>query len=113
MDERYLEKYIEDWYWDEKSHKIAVEIGKYMLGFVEYLKNLPISDQVKNRHIRKAWFLGYIECVYGYHDKFSPEIFLFSGLNTVEFRHKVGKSKYMLESYKATWRKLKKYVQES
>ena len=110
---RSLEDFIESWHWNESSHKLAVEMGEYILGFIEHIESLQITDQVKNRHIRNALLIGHFECIYRFHDHFSPEIFLHGSPNTLEFRHQVSDSKYLLASFNATWRKLRKYVQDS
>jgi hypothetical protein len=46
------------------------------------------------------------ECDYGYHDTFSPEIFIGEPSFLIEFKRKVSDSEYAVDSYKATWRKL-------
>ena len=58
-------------------------------------------------------FLGYLVCNYSYHDSFSPAIFLGGPSYLYEFKRKVSSSKYAVASYKATWRKLQKYVLQS
>ena len=32
-----LEDFIQDWHWDEKSHKFAQELGTYLFQFIDHL----------------------------------------------------------------------------
>jgi len=54
--------------------------------------------------------IGKFVCSYGYYDKFSPEIFAGEPSYLYEFRRRVSDSRYAVASYKATWRKLVRYV---
>ena len=50
------------------------------------------------------------EAGYGYNDVFFPEI-LEDGPNFIyEFKRKISDSKYAIQSYEATWRKLDKFI---
>ncbi len=109
-----LENFIEDWHWDKPSHKLAKEMGSFLFQFIEYLESIGLSEKSISKHIDNCWCIGKLELDYGYHDSFSPDIF--SGdepSSVIEFKRKFSGSKYAINSYKATWRKLTKYVKEN
>ena len=62
------------------------------------------------KHINNCWCIGWLVCSYGYHDTFSPKILMDGPSYIYEFKRKVSDSKYAIASYKATWRKLARYV---
>jgi hypothetical protein len=105
-----LEEYIQDWYWDEQSHEFARQVGKLLFQFMDHLERTGLSERTIRKHINNCWVIGWLECGYGYHDTFSPEIFLRQPSFTIEFKRKVSDSKYAVASYKTTWRKLARYV---
>lgn len=105
-----LEAYIADWYGDEKSHEFARQVGKFLFQFLDSLDDSNLSEQTIRKHESNCWCIGWLECGYGYHDTFSPAIFLGGPNFDIEFKRKVSDSKYAINSYKATWRKLEKYV---
>jgi hypothetical protein len=105
-----LEEYIQDWYWDEQSHEFARQVGILLFQFMDYLETTGLSERTVRKHINNCWVIGWLECGYGYHDTFSPEIFLGEPSFTIEFKRKVSDSKYAIASYKTTWRKLARYV---
>jgi len=109
-EEQELEEYIEGWYWDEPSHEFARQVGAFLFQFMDYLETTGLSERTIHKHERNCWFIGKLECDYGYHDTFSPEIFLGEPSYLTEFRRKVSDSRYAVDSYKATWRKLARYV---
>ena len=109
-EEQELEEYIEDWYWDEPSHEFARQVGAFLFQFMDYLETTALSERTIRKHESNCWLIGKLECDYGYHDTFSPEIFLGEPSYLIEFKRKVSDSKYAIDSYKATWRKLARYV---
>ena len=40
-----LEEFIQDWHWDEKSHKFAQDFGLYLFQFIDYLYELRTFRQ--------------------------------------------------------------------
>jgi len=109
-DEQELEEYIQDWYWDEQSHEFTRQAGALLFQFMDYLETTGLSEQTVRKHESNCWAIGYLECQYGYHDTFSPDIFSGEPSYLYEFRRKFSDSKYAIASYKATWRKLARYV---
>ena len=105
-----LEDFIQDWYWDEQSHESARQVGKLLFQFMDYLETTGLSERTIRKHIDNCWVIGWLECDYGYHRTFSPAIFAGEPSFIYEFKRKVGYSKRAVDSYKATWRKLARYV---
>lgn len=105
-----LEEFIRDWYHDEPSHEFARQMGAFLFQFLDYLASTGLSRQTLRKHTSNCWCIGKFECDYGYHDTFSPAIFLGSPKYLYEFKRKMSDSKYAVNSYKATWRKLERYV---
>jgi len=108
-----IEALIHDWYWDALSHEFARQLGALLLSFMDYLQTLALSERTIRQHRGNCWLIGYLVCNYSYHDSFSPAIFLGEPSYLYEFKRKVSSSKYAAASYKATWRKLQKYVRQS
>lgn len=111
---RGLKAFIQDWHWDEKSHKFAQELGLYLFQFIDYLYEQELSVRTVQQHKNNCWCIGILECQYGYKDEFSPSA-VFSGPDAwheYEFKRKMSDSKYALNSYRTTWRKLYKYTKE-
>lgn len=109
-DTKELEKYIQDWYGDEASHEIARQMGAFLFQFLDHLDDSNLSKETIRKHESNCWCIGWLECGYGYHDSFSPAIFLGGPSYEYEFERKVSDSKYALNSYRATWRKLERYI---
>ena len=107
-----LEAFIQDWHWDEKSHRFAQEFGRYLFQFIDYLCERGLSAKTVRRHKGNCWFIGILECQYGCKDEFSPGAVFGSptALYEYDFRRKVSDSKYALNSYRSTWRKLQRYT---
>lgn len=105
-----MESLINDWYWDKKSHEFARQVGLFLLQFIDSLEEAGLSEKTISKHIDNCWSIGWLECGYGYHKSFSPPIFLVGPSYEYEFQRKVSDSKYAVDSYKGTWRKLKKYI---
>jgi hypothetical protein len=108
--DRDLEHYIEDWYWDETSHRFARQLGGFLLEFVDVLKASELSERTVRRHINNCWLIGKFVCDYGYYEYFSPDIFLGEPGYLTEFKRKVSDSPWAIKSYMATWRKISGYV---
>ena len=109
-DDDSLEDFIHDWYWNKPSHRFARQIGKFLLDFIEHIKNSGVSTETVNKHANNCWHIGKFECDYGSHKKFSPDILIGGEFHMYEFKRKVSDSKYSVNSYLATCRKLSKYV---
>jgi hypothetical protein len=92
-----VEEYIKDWNWDEASHEFALQMGTFLLEFIDSLHTSGVSRNTLRKH-------------YGHHDAFMPAVFLNGPDFLYEFKHKVSNSKYAIASYKSTWRKIEKYV---
>jgi len=111
MDNDELEDFIQDWHWDKKSHVFAQELGTFILNFIDHLEQSGISENTIRKHISNSWSIGIFVCQYGYHDKFSSEIFEFEDASHLyEFKRKHSDSPNAIASYKATWKKIAKYV---
>ena len=111
IDNEELEYFIRDWHWDKKSHKFAQETGKFLFQFIDALEEEGLSERTIRKHIDNCWSIGILECEYGYHKNFSPNIFICEEASYLyEFKRKHSDSKNAIGSYKATWRKLAKYV---
>ena len=108
-----VEEYIKDWNWDEASHEFALQMGAFLLGFMNSLQASNLSPDTIRKHQSNCWLIGSFECDYGYHDAFTPTIFLDGPGFIYEFERKVSASKYAVDSYNATWRKIEKYVRAS
>ena len=107
-----LEDFIQDWHWDETSHKFAQELGLYLFQFIDYLDEQGLSEKTVRKHTDNCWCIGILECQYGYKDEFSPDAVFDSPYASYEyeFRRKMSDSKYAMNSYRSTWRKLYKYT---
>ena len=107
-----LENFIQDWHWNKKSHKVAQDMGLYLFQFIDHLYEQGLSKKTVQKHIDNCWSIGIFECQYGYKDEFSPGI-VFSSSDAdyeYEFKRKMSDSKYAVNSYRSTWRKLYKYT---
>ena len=106
-----VERYIKDWNWDATSHEFALQMGRFLLQFIDGLRSSDLSQATIRKHEDNAYLIGALECDYGYHDTFSPAIFLGRGTAFLyEFKRKMRASKYAIASYKSTWRKIEKYA---
>jgi hypothetical protein len=101
---------IEDWHWDEPSHEFARQVGKFLSAFMDHLATTGLAESTLRKHESNCWVIGWLECRYGYHDTFSPEIFTRGPSFLCEFKRKFSDSKYAVTSYQATWRKLDRYA---
>ena len=105
-----VEQFIKQWSYDERSHEMARQMGRFLLQFLDYLVTTGLSEATLRRHRDNCWAIGKLECDYGYHDTFSPAIFLGEPAYLYDFKRKFAASKYAVTSYQATWRKLVKFV---
>ncbi len=107
-----IEKYIQDWYWNDQSYKFAYDLGAYLFEFMDYLKESGLSERAIKKHVDNCWSIGILICQYGYHDEFSPKILSYPPHHEIEFRRKFSDSKYQIQSYNSTCKKLEKYALE-
>ena len=108
-----VEEYIKGWNWDAASHEFALQMGAFLLGFINSLQASNLSPDTIRKHQSNCWLIGSFESDYGYHDAFTPTIFLDGPGFIYEFKHKVSDSRYAIASYESTWRKIEKYVRAS
>ena len=107
------EAYIKDWNWDAESYKFALEMGVFLLQFIDRLHASDLSQTTIRQHEKNAYLIGAFECDYGDHDLFTPAIFTNGPPAFLfEFKRKVSSSQYAVASYKSTWRKIEKYVKD-
>jgi hypothetical protein len=105
-----IEEYVDDWHWDEQSEKYAFEMGKFLFSFMDYLGGEALSARTKKNHRDNIYLIGMFEAGYGYNEEFYPENLEDGPSYLYEFERKVSDSKYALQSYESTWRKLDKYI---
>jgi len=105
-----IEEYINDWHWDEESEKYAFEIGKFLFSFMNYLEDQKLSSRTKKNHLDNVYLIGMFDAGYGYNEEFYPDNLEGGPLYVYEFERKVSDSKYAIQLYKSTWRKLDKYI---
>ena len=105
-----IEAYVEDWHWDEASYEVAIKMGRFLYGFLDYLEMSGASERVLRKESSNIWNIGILCCQYGYIDKFSPTIFNSPPYYLIEFKRKVSDTPYAVQSYISTCNKLSKYV---
>jgi hypothetical protein len=106
-----LEQFIRDWHHDDRSHKIAQQMGRLFFDFADSLENEKLSRATVRKYLDNCWAIGYLECQYGNRSKFSINIFQDGGaLHDFEFSRKFSDSDYAMMSYASTWRKLARFV---
>ena len=105
-----LEHFIQDWHWDEASHQLAREMAEFLFAFLDSLKEAGTSERTLRTYTDNCWSIGILSCGYGYHEKFSPAIFLHGPCHVYEFKRKHSDSKYAVDAYERTWRRLERYV---
>jgi hypothetical protein len=110
LGEKESEEYIEGWHWDEPSHTFARQAGGFLFRFLDHLATKRLSEPTLRKHRNNCWAIGLLECQYGHHDTFSPEIFTGEPSFLYEFKRKFSYSKYAVASYQATCRKLDRYA---
>ena len=105
-----IKEYVDDWHWDENSEKFAFEMGKFLFSFMDYLEDKKLSEKTKRNHQDNVYIIGMFEAGYGYNEDFSPENLEDGPSFLYEFERKISDSKYAIQSYESTWRKLDKYI---
>jgi hypothetical protein len=103
-DTQEIEDFIEDWYWDEKSHKFAQNLCRYLFQFIDHLYEQRLSKKTAQKHLDNCWSIGLLECGYGFRDEFSPGD-LFNAPEAdyeIEFKRKMSDSNYAIKSYRST-----------
>jgi len=105
-----VERFIQDWYWDEPSHKYARQVGAFLLAFITHLAEAGLSEQTVHKHFRNCLSIGRLACRYGRRKEFSPAIFLGEPSFVKEFKRHVSSSESAIASYEVTWRRLQRYV---
>ena len=109
-----LEDFIEEWYYGDEMRQFAEPLGRYLLQFIDHLHGLDISEKTRRKHMDNCWYIGYLECNFGYRDEFVPgEVFCIpEAPYDYEFRRKFFSSKSAVTSYRSTWRKLYAYTRD-
>jgi hypothetical protein len=105
-----IEEYVDDWHWDEDSEKYAFEMGKFLFSFMDYLDDQNLSERTIKNHRSNIGLIGMFEAGYGYNKEFHPNNLEDGPSYIYEFGRKVSDSKYAIQSYESTWRKLDKYI---
>jgi len=105
-----VERFIQDWYWDEPSHKYARQVGAFLLAFITHLAEAGLSEQTVRKHFRNCLSIGRLACRYGRRKEFSPAIFLGEPSFVKEFKRHVSSSESAIASYEVTWRRLGRYA---
>ena len=106
-----LEQFIRDWHHDEKSHKMAQQMGRLFFDFIDSLEDAQLSRATVRKHRDNCWAIGFLECQYGFRDKFSIHLFQHvDAPHKYEFSRKFSDSDYAKQSYSSTWRKLARFV---
>jgi len=106
-----VEEYIKDWNWDEASHEFALQMGTFLLEFIDSLHTSGVSCETFRKHKGNCWLIGSFECVLWPSRRFHARRLsrwsrLFLRIQAQGKRD----SKYAIASYKSTWRKIEKYV---
>lgn len=57
-----LEQFIQDWYHDKKSHRIAQQMGRLFLDFIDSLEHAKLSRATVRKHLDNCWAIGFLEC---------------------------------------------------
>ena len=110
-DER-LNNFTQDWHWDKESESFAMKLGRFLLEFVDEMKDSGLSRSTVSKYTDVSWCIGILICGYGYHDSFDIQTLFGSPYTNhdYEFRRKYSCSKNDLAYYPRTWRKLHKYA---
>jgi len=111
-EDKELENFIEDWFYGERAHRFAQDLGRYLFHFIDYLYEQGLTNKTVGKHIDNCWAIGYLECGYGYRKVFFPGKVFYSpeAGYKYEYKRKFSDSKYAISSYKATWKKLYNYT---
>ena len=107
-----IEKCIDDWYWDEESKIFAMELGKFLSAFCDYLETMDLSTRNLSNHQGNVYLIGMFSANYGYYDEFDPEMFESGEANfEYEFKRKVTDSPTAMSSYRSTWKRISKFME--
>ncbi|MFC1833824.1 hypothetical protein ACFL2Q_03700 [Thermodesulfobacteriota bacterium] len=111
-EDRELHDFIEEWYYGEEMYSFAKPLARYLLQFIDHLHEQDLSEKTRRKHIDNCWYIGYLECNFGFRDEFVPrEIFYIPDAPYgYEFKRKFFSSKSAIASYRSTWRKLYAYT---
>jgi hypothetical protein len=86
----------------KKSYLFVIAFGILFLFFIfqflDHLEASGLSQQTIRKHESNCWLIGSLECDYGYHDSFTPTIFLGGPSFLSEFKRKVSDSHYAVNS---------------
>ncbi|MEK7431671.1 MAG: hypothetical protein AABZ74_00945 [Cyanobacteriota bacterium] len=105
-----IEDFIKGWNYDEETYLFSYEMGQFLLEFSYTLENKNLSYDTIKKHRSNSWIIGFLECNYGFNQKFKPDIFSGSPNYTYEFKRKFSDTKYAINSYSSTWKKIIKYM---
>ena len=105
-----IDDFIKNWYWDENSKPKAFEIGKVCFAFLSFLEE-RLSPKTIRIHTENLFWIGIFENQYGLNEAFDIEDLTSADLNMDYFERKVSDSEYAMKSYKATCRKLEKFIE--
>ncbi|MCI5188892.1 MAG: hypothetical protein D3905_03625 [Candidatus Electrothrix sp. AS4_5] len=108
-----IEDVIADWYFDQPSYEFAKQLCTFLFEFIDAVEEEGLSKQTIQKHRDNCWSIGELECDYGNHEMFSPTIFLCEPSFLSEFRREYNDSLHAINSYKTTWRKLRKFTRSS
>ncbi|MDX9719673.1 MAG: hypothetical protein RBU37_02930 [Myxococcota bacterium] len=106
-----VENLIEDWYFDEKTYRYAKALGSVVQRFVASLEK-QFSESTVHKHLDNCKHLGFLECRNTSRVRFSAQRFFLSEEAPHEdlFIEKVSRSRYALDAYKATWKRLRQFA---
>lgn len=107
-----IERFIQDWHWDVPSQQLALEMGIFLFGFLDYLEKKGASGRTLRKHRANVWHIGILTCKYGYLDQFSPDVFQSPPFQNIVFNRKMEPSAYALKEYFRTCRLLGLYVED-
>ncbi len=86
-------------------------MGEFIFQFINHLKERGLSEGTLRKHRSNCWHIGKFKCDYEDSDSFSPSIFAGEEAEYInEFKRKVSDSANAINSYKATKKKLARYV---
>ena len=105
-----IEDFIKNWYWDEKAKEKAFEVGKVCFAFLNFLQK-KLSQKTIRIHLDNLFWIGMFEAQYGLNDEFDIDDLTSADLNIDYYERKVSDSEYAMKSYKATCRKLEKFIE--
>ena len=106
-----IEEFIDDWHWDEESKVFAMELGKFLSAFCDYLETMDLSVRNLKNQKENVYFIGMFTCGYGHYDEFDTEMFESGEASfEYEFGYKITDSPTALSSYRSTWKRISKFM---